>query len=59
MLWQEGYGKGSWFVGYGCESLAGEDQYMIWEKIRLGKNIIDGVYALFKHMRVLGIVHVK
>jgi hypothetical protein len=36
MLWQERYGKGSWLVGYGCESLAGEDQYMIWERIRLG-----------------------
>jgi hypothetical protein len=24
MLWQERYGKGSWFVRYGFESLAGE-----------------------------------
>jgi hypothetical protein len=46
-------------VGYGCESLAGEDQYMIWERIRLGKKKFDGVYALFKHMKVSGIVHVK
>jgi hypothetical protein len=36
-LWQEGYGEGSWFVGYGCESLTGEDQYMIRERNGLGK----------------------
>jgi hypothetical protein len=27
MLWQEGYGKGSWFGGYESKSLVGRDQY--------------------------------
>ena len=57
MLWQERYGKGSWFVRYGFESLVGKDQHD-WEKIGLGKYNWWSFYALSKHIWVLGIAHV-
>jgi hypothetical protein len=57
MLWQERYGKGLWFVGYGFESLAGEDQYD-WERIGLGKYNWWSFYALSEHIGFLGIAHV-
>jgi hypothetical protein len=46
MLWQERYGKGSWFVRYGFESVAGEDQYDLREKWTR-HNIIDEVFMLY------------
>jgi hypothetical protein len=46
MLWQERYGKGLWLVGYGFESLAGEDQYDLRENWTR-HNIIGGVFMLY------------
>jgi hypothetical protein len=46
-------------VRYGFESLVGKGQYGLRENWTR-QNIIDGVfYALLKHIRVLGIAHVK
>jgi hypothetical protein len=50
MLWQEGYGKGSWFGGYKPESLVGRDQYdgeMIWSR----QDINGEVFMLHQSMR--------
>jgi hypothetical protein len=47
MLWQERYGKGSWFVRYESESWVGKIN-MIREMIGLGKNIIDEVFMLYQ-----------
>jgi hypothetical protein len=42
----KGYGKGSWFVRYGFESLVGEDQYDLRENWTR-HNIIDEVFMLY------------
>jgi hypothetical protein len=46
MLWQERYGKGSWFVRYESESLVGKDQYDLRENWIM-HNIIDEVFMLY------------
>jgi hypothetical protein len=47
MLWQERYGKGSWFVRYESESLVGRDQYDSKEKWTR-HNIVDDVLCFIK-----------
>jgi hypothetical protein len=47
MLWQERYGKGSWFGRYEFESLAGEDQYDLRENW-VRQNIFDEVCMLYQ-----------
>jgi hypothetical protein len=47
MLWQEGYGKESWFGGYEPKGLVGRDQYdgeIIWSR----QDIIGGVFMLYQ-----------
>jgi hypothetical protein len=46
MLWQEGYGKGSWFGRYESKSLVGKVQYDLRENW-IGHNIIDRVFMLY------------
>jgi hypothetical protein len=46
MLWQERYGKGSWFGRYGFESLAGKGQYDLRDNW-IWHNITDGVFMLY------------
>jgi hypothetical protein len=55
----ERYGKGSWIVRYGSESLVGEDQYDLRENWTRQKYNWWSFYALLKHIRVLGLAHVK
>jgi hypothetical protein len=47
MLWQERYGKGSWFVRYGSESIVGKDQYD-WGEDWTRHNIIVEVLMLYQ-----------
>jgi hypothetical protein len=54
----EDMAKEIWIVRYGFESLVGKDQHD-WERIGLGKYNWWSFYALSKHIRVLGIAHVK
>jgi hypothetical protein len=46
MLWQERYGKGSWSVRYGSESLVGRDQYGLRENW-FRHNMIDEAFMLY------------
>jgi hypothetical protein len=57
MLWQERYGKGSWFESYEFERLIGKDRND-WRDKWTRHNITDGVFMLYLSIKVLGIAHV-
>jgi hypothetical protein len=52
VLWQEGYGKGSWFGRYESKSLVGRDQYDWGDNLYLAIYKWWSSYALSKHERV-------